>query len=83
MTIGIILIICGFTLCAFPGVGIIGLILIIYGIYRSLKGLKKFIFELIDHIKGTDRPDYRDEARRACGTSGSKQRKETKPPWEE
>lgn len=51
MAIGIILILLGFFLFALPYVAILSPILILYGVYRTIKGLKKFIFDIIDHIK--------------------------------
>lgn len=90
MAKGIILIICGFLLFLFPYVSIIGIVLFLYGIYCTLKGLKKFIFELIDHIKGTgtgasgaSKKDYTREAREACEKVTPKRKRDATPPWEE
>jgi len=63
---------------------IIGLICVIIALAQILK---RFLFELIDHIKGTDtkasQGDYASEARRACERVTPKKDKYETPPWEE
>lgn len=62
----------------------IGIFLIIFLIIRAIwRAIKRFTFEVIDRTNGTNRPNYRDEARRACGKAEPKQDKKATPPWEE
>lgn len=63
---------------------LIGLICIIIALAQIFK---RFLFELIDHIKGTDtsteKNAYAAEARRACERVTPKKDKYETPPWEE
>ena len=51
--------------------------------------IKKFIFSIIDHAKGTDaqtkasKKDYTAEARGAYESVTPKRKRDEKPPWEE
>ncbi len=85
MIAGIILVILGFFLFLLPPwfVKLIGLICFVLGVISILRNAKTFLFELIDHIKGTSKPNYQDEARRACGKAAPKRDKNATPPWEE
>lgn len=73
MIAGIILVILGFFLFLLPPwfMKLIGLICFVLGIISILRNAKTFLFELIDHIKGT-------------GTSKTapKGDRDTTPPWE-
>lgn len=63
---------------------LIGFFVIIYFIIRAIwRAIKRFTFEAIDRANGVSKPNYRDEARRACGKAASKQDKNATPPWEE
>lgn len=64
-------------------IGILIVFLIIFLIVRAIwRAIKRFTFELIDHSNGTSRPNYQEEARRACGKSAPKRKQDTTPPWE-
>lgn len=63
---------------------LIGFFVIVYFIIRAIwRAIKRFTFEIIDHTNGAGRPNYRDEARRACGKATPKRDKNATPPWEE
>ena len=63
---------------------LIGFFVILYFIIRAIwRAIKRFTFEAIDRANGTNRPNYQDEARRACGKAEPKQDKNATPPWEE
>lgn len=69
---------------------VIGFCVIIFLILRSIcRGLKNFLFELIDHINGssptadTSKQKYTYEAQRACEKVTPERKQGTKPPWEE
>lgn len=74
MIAGIILVILGFFLFLLPPwfVKLIGLICFILGVISILRNAKTFLFELIDHIKGTD-----------SSKAEPKRDKNATPPWEE
>lgn len=62
----------------------IGIFLIIFLIIRAIwRAIKRFTFEIIDRTNDANRPNYQDEARRACGKAEPKQDKNATPPWEE
>lgn len=63
---------------------LIGFFVILYLIIRAVwRAIKRFTFEIIDRTNGTSRPNYQDEARRACGSTAPKKDKNAAPPWEE
>lgn len=62
----------------------IGFFVILYFIIRAIwRAIKRFTFEIIDHTNGASRPNYQDEARRACSKAAPKKDKNATPPWEE
>ena len=69
---------------------LIGACVIIYLIIRSIwRAFKSFLFELVDHIKGTaprtntSNTKYIAEARKACENVTPKQKQDETPPWEQ
>lgn len=63
---------------------VVGTCIIIYLIIRAIwRAIKRFTFEAIDRANGVGKPNYQDEARRACGKAAPKQDKNATPPWEE
>lgn len=63
---------------------LIGFFVILYFIIRAIwRAIKRFTFEAIDRANGVSKPNYREEARRACGKAEPKQDKNATPPWEE
>lgn len=65
-------------------IGIAVVFLIMFLIIRAIwRAIKRFTFGAIDHANGANRPNYQDEARRACGKAEPKQDKNATPPWEE
>ena len=69
---------------------VIGFFVIVFLIVRSIcRGFKNFIFELVDHIKGTapktstSKKDYTAEAQKAYEDVTPKRKQNITPPWEE
>ncbi len=63
---------------------LVGFFVILYFIIRTIwRAIKRFTFEIIDRTNSTSRPNYQDEARRACGKTAPKRDKTAAPPWEE
>lgn len=63
---------------------LVGFFVILYFIIRAIwRAIKRFTFEAIDRTNGTSKPNYQDEARRACGKAVPKRDKNATPPWEE
>ena len=67
---------------------LIAFLLMLFIIWKIAKSIKKFIFELIDHINGAgtqtgaSRKDYTAEARNACEKVTPKRKQDVTPPWE-